>query len=645
MEVILLILLGVTPLIFLPGGYDPFEPHKVGVVVTGAAIVASISLGRLFVAGLDRGFATALRGAAARFLDSLRREPAGAAMLLFLLSSAISTVASIRPPLSLHGSSARPAGLLVAAAMTILFLASRSAARSSAWLGRVAAVGTWTAGAASVYALLQLIGHDPFHWLGHATFDGNTRVPGPLGHPNTLGAYLAMALPLAIYTAVNARQGVARRSAIVVAGLALFVLAATLSRGAWVGAAGAVAAFLAVRAAGARPQGLPSPARRRRILLFVAAAIVFLLPLATPLGSGFVTRMRQVTDLAAPTTRSRLELWGAALGMLSDHPLLGVGTDAYGAAFLAYRTPAFSRIEWNATTDRAHNEALQIAATQGALGLLASILIVVFILRACLRIARQGGPGEAASAAAVAASLTAWGLSSLASFSLAATGSLAAVLAGWAAGRARAAEPGASGSPADAAAVGRRTLPAMSWAAHLASAILVGAIWAALLLPSWRAAVVGGRALAAPDADPKRVAGLERAASLAPWDDRWVAELGLTEMRAAFSSTDAAETWNRLRRSRAAYDRAADVAPQIAEYRASRARLLAEESSLRPEVVPPREAADSLAAALETDPHGSSTLSLVSQGYLRLGMLGEAHHAAYRSAWLYPDFALPMLDV
>ena len=646
MEVILLILLGVTPLIFFPGGYDPFEPHKVGVVVTGAAILASISLGRFFLAGLERGFASAVRGAASRFPESIRRDPASVALLLFLLSSALSTAASIRPALSLHGSSARPAGLLVAAAMTTLFLASRSAARSPVWLGRIAAVVTWTAGAASVYAILQLTGRDPFHWLGQATFDGNTRVPGPLGHPNTLGAYLAMALPLALYVASIARRGAARLSAIVVAGLALFVLAATLSRGAWIGAAGAAVAFLAVRAAaGARPRLAPSPARPRRMLLLAAALIVFLLPLATPLGSGFVTRMKQVTDLSAPTTRSRLELWGAALGMFSDHPLLGVGTDAYGAAFLAYRTPAFSRIEWNATTDRAHNEVLQIAATQGAVGLLAALLIGFFVLRACLRIARRGGPGEGVGAAVAAASLAAWALSSMASFSLAATGSLAAVLAGWAAGRALALDSPERGATAAFSATGPRAVPVATWAARLAAAILVGAIWVALLLPSWHAAIVGGRALAAPDADPRRVAGLERAASLAPWDDRWLAELGLTEMRAAFASRDAGEAWERLRRSRIAYDRAAEVAPQVAEYRSARARILAEESSLRPDLVPPREAADSLAAGLEADPHGSSTLSFVSQGYLRLGMLNEAHHAAQRSAWLYPDFALPMLDV
>ncbi|HET9952638.1 MAG TPA: hypothetical protein VFS09_12670, partial [Candidatus Eisenbacteria bacterium] len=139
--------------------------------------------------------------------------------------------------------------------------------------------------------------------------------------------------------------------------------------------------------------------------------------------------------------------------------------------------------------------------------------------------------------------------------------------------------------------------------------------------------------------------GLERAVSLSPWDDRWLAEIGLTEMRAAFAANDLGEAWTRLARARSAYERASEVAPQIAEYRSSRARLMAEQASLRPDLVPPREAADALSAALDGDPHGSSTLALVSQGYLRLGMLNEAHHAAHRSAWLYPDFALPMLDV
>ncbi|HEX6852292.1 MAG TPA: O-antigen ligase family protein, partial [Candidatus Polarisedimenticolaceae bacterium] len=519
MQVILLILLGVTPLAFVPGGYDAFEPHKVGIVLTGAALLASMSLGRLFAAGLDRGFGAALRGAAARCYDSLRLDPAGAAVLLFLLSSAASTIASIRPELSLHGSSARPAGFLVAAAMTTLFFASRRASDSPRWLERVAAVVTLAAGSASVYALLQLTGHDPFHWLGGATFDGSTRVPGPLGHPNSLGAYLAMALPLTLLTVARARTAAGRLAALLVSALALFVLAATLSRGAWIGAAAAGAAFLAIRATGTRPAEAPAQTRRRRLVLLAAAAIVFLLPLATPLGSGFVTRLKQVADLQAPTTRSRVELWGIALGMMSDHPLLGVGTDAYGAAFISYRTPAFSRIEWNATTDRAHNEVLQIAATQGGVGLVAALLVGFLVLRACLRVSRRIEPDAATAAAVVGASLAAWAASSAVGFSVAATGSLAAALAGWVAGRSRSIEPETGEGAAAPANARPAPAPASTLAAQAAAAILLGAIWTALVLPSWRASFAGGRALAEPDSSPRRVTGLERAVSLSPWDD------------------------------------------------------------------------------------------------------------------------------
>src|SRR5205085_4223307 len=163
-------------------------------------------------------------------------------------------------------------------------------------------------------------------------------------------------------------------------------------------------------------------------------AIAFFIPVVTPLRSELVTRFHQITDIQAPSTRSRVHLWRAGLEMAEDHPLLGVGTDGYLAAFPRYRTPEYWRIEWNGVSAKAHDELIQIAATQGWPGLLAALLVVLFAARAILILTRRGERRTALGAAAAGGALTAFAIQDLVGFTVVSTGALAAALAGWAAG-------------------------------------------------------------------------------------------------------------------------------------------------------------------------------------------------------------------
>lgn len=649
MQIVTLFVLLLVPLVFVRGGEGAFEPHKVALAATGAAILAAQALARLFARGAPAGGSAALQSAAAGARRALREDPAGAALLLFLASSALSTIFSINPGVSLHGSSSRPAGLLTALALATLYFASRRLAAVPRWLDRVALAVTLAAAAASLYAVAQFLGFDPIGWSGAATFGGMTRVPGPLGHPNILGAYLAMALPLMLLLASRTRSAAGRFATFGAAALSIFVLAATLSRGAWLGAAAAAMVFAAVRFIGGRRRAVAtvttaSAPRRVRLAAIVATTLLlFLLPLATPMGAGFVTRLREVTDLNAPTTVSRIHLWRAGLGMLADHPLLGAGTDAFGVLFPRYRTAEFWRLEWNASTDKAHNEAIQIAATQGVVGIAAALLVVLFAARACLRVSRREESDDRLGAAVAAASLAAWGVSSATGFSVMATGSLAAVVAGWAAGRARDGGGGAEDFRCTMAESPARP----SLVASAVAALLVAGFWYSLVFPGWAAAHAGGRALGLPESSPRRIEGLERAAALAPWEARWSAELGRTHLTQAFAASSPSEAWQRLGGARGAYERAVRSAPEQPEYRAFLARVLAEQAAYpdRTGGVSTRDAATALAAAMDADPHGANVLVLATQGYLRLGLLDDAHHAAHRAAWLYPDFAVPMLDI
>src|SRR5258705_6659173 len=184
------------------------------------------------------------------------------------------------------------------------------------------------------------------------------------------------------------------------------------------------------------------------------------------MGSHLAERVRQITSLSAPTTQSRIQIWRAGLRMAHDHPLLGVGLDAFGILFPRYRTAEYWRIEWGRTPNKAHNEPIQILATQGAVGAATTVLVLVFAVLAIRKAAARSDGGVRAGAIAAGASLVAFAAQDLASFTVVALGSLAAALAGWLT------SAGGAGAP-DRRESGARGLAVPVWAHTLAGAPLV----------------------------------------------------------------------------------------------------------------------------------------------------------------------------
>lgn len=90
------------------------------------------------------------------------------------------------------------------------------------------------------------------------------------------------------------------------------------------------------------------------------------------LGPSFRTRMAH--SLRAPRQaleQSRLEIWLPALEIWKDHPILGTGVDSFKTVFPSYSLSRFNRYDGeNVSSRMAHCEPLQVAATQGTVGLL-----------------------------------------------------------------------------------------------------------------------------------------------------------------------------------------------------------------------------------------------------------------------------------
>ncbi len=370
--------------------------------------------------------------------------------------------------------------------------------------------------------MAQLFKLDPITYQRQISFEGVARSGSTFGHPNTLSAYLVTCTPLMLWLASRSRTRVGRIGWLALAALSVVLIVTSLSRGAWVGVGAGilVAAILALAS-----RRVPSRAWG------IAAAVLFLailIPLATPLRGPVLTRLSQITDLRAETSRTRIELWRAGLRMLADHPVLGAGLDAYLAAFPKYRTVTLTRIEWGGTPGKAHNDLIQILATQGAFGGVAALAIGILCAAALWRVARRGNPESRSLAIAVGAALAAYLASSLVGFATAATSAVAAALAGWLAHAAGATEavtpdPGAAGVPGALRpdrVSGREGSPVRS-AWNLAAGVAVAAVlWFFLVWKPLRAEMYLAEALRNPYGTGGRQEFLEKAAETAPWDQR-----------------------------------------------------------------------------------------------------------------------------
>ena len=313
------------PTVFIPNLIDSFILPRASIVIVGACIGTGLALLLPGGPGLGRLRLPLIAAAAA-------------AVLAFAFS--------VSWPLSLAGAYTRYESLPIRLSYLGLLAVP-------VWLVRDEISREWTVAAfvfgtsvASLEALLQA--------AGGVTF----RPDGNVGNANLLGALISMAFPLAV------ARGFRRDRFF----MAWWLGAATMAGGLVVstsrsGGLGALAGCLALLAF----------AFRRRLWTGVSAvasaallAVGLWLIVAGPLNL-----------LNNDPARSRLQLWPDALRMIAARPLTGWGEDATGLGF-----GRFLSADWapGITYDRTHSGILEIAATQGVIGIVALgwVLFVLF---------------------------------------------------------------------------------------------------------------------------------------------------------------------------------------------------------------------------------------------------------------------------
>jgi len=202
-----------------------------------------------------------------------------------------------------------------------------------------------------------------------------------IGNPNFLGSYLVLLLPVAMYEFV----GLKKWYGLVVYGVILYCLLATMSRGPWLGAMAAVGMFVLML-------WLVKKFDWKRLgIVFVTS--VALIGLFNVLGDGalfnrFGTIGSDIGEVVSggenleKAGSYRMFIWIRSLELVKENPLWGVGLEQLGYAFIDNYSEDMVQY-WGRVmfVDRAHNEYLHIAVSTGIPSLLVYLTFLFMVLR------------------------------------------------------------------------------------------------------------------------------------------------------------------------------------------------------------------------------------------------------------------------
>ena len=363
-----------------------FDPSVLNVFdLTKASFTHALAwalLGAVLVIGLSDGV-------------RIPASPIFVAFFAVIATEVITTITAENQYVAMYGEVGRYLGLTTHAVLALISVAiavSLDYPRRTAWLGWTIGIGATLAG---LYAIQQATGHDPVQWVD---LDPRLRPFATFGNPDFYGQFLAVVATACAAALVFARQRV--WLTVIIAVLAVMNVALMLvvqTRGSFLGI---VAGALVIAVLWLRQAGLSRRALTRFGLASAVAALALVVTLvATPLGSRLLDIGRGIG------LRDRVLLYQSAFRIFLDHPFLGVGFENFAVAY-----PRYQQAEWfgvagmNTTNTSAHDWVLHVAATTGAVGLLANLaLLGAFAFHAWRRARDADAAGVVVALAAVAA--------------------------------------------------------------------------------------------------------------------------------------------------------------------------------------------------------------------------------------------------
>lgn len=289
-------------------------------------------------------------------------------LLLFIGSAALSTGYSINPHLSVFGNPKCNNGLLVHLSYFVLYL---TAAKSLIeYKDRMHAVRIILALSfiISVYAILQVLGIDFKSWNGVLYEHGYMRPISFLGHPNFMAATLSMMMPFIMWR-IDFGRAFEKVFAICCIVITTASIILSQSRGMWVACILGLLTYKVMIKA--------SMKNMIKTSAFIIAMVLSVIALTPSFRHLAYERTHEIFTLG----KDRTEYFKGAIRIWKRYPVLGIGLDAFEPGFQHQRSVKYWNMQSFGSPHRAHNEFLNILATQGVLGALCVLLLIGAILK------------------------------------------------------------------------------------------------------------------------------------------------------------------------------------------------------------------------------------------------------------------------
>ena len=319
-------------------------------------------------------------------------------IIIFLTSQILATVTSIDIHTSIFGYYSRfHGGLLSWIAYSLLYWAFVSNMNRKNTI-RAIYVLLFSAVMVSIYGVLQHFGIDKEVWVQ----DVQNRVFSSLGQPNWLAAWIVSLIPITWAFALQSKKFNLLKNVnysywlwLTLSALFFLVLIFTKSRSGILGFIAANAIFWLGVLAYRKIAG--KVAKRLAVKTFLVVQISFLLiglvfsTPWTPSLSELVSKkpVEKVQPIGpalevgggTESTKIREIVWTGALDLWKEYPILGTGVETFAYSYYLTRPQEHNLVsEWDFLYNKAHNEYLNFAATTGAVGLLAYLLLVISAL-------------------------------------------------------------------------------------------------------------------------------------------------------------------------------------------------------------------------------------------------------------------------
>ncbi len=288
----------------------------------------------------------------------------------------LSTILSNQIPLSFWGSMERHQGFmtLVLSIIFLLFLISQKDFTQN--ISRHLKYIIISSTAVCILALLQKFNLDSFLW-NKQDFLG--RVFSTMGHPNFLGQFLVLIIPLILFYLFKSKELIKRilYSSLLI--LHIYILFLTGSRASFIALYFSIVLFFVLYFLKSNRQKILA------IILSVFVPIIFVLSVNIFSNLSVVknTPLLQRLVVSEDNNRSiftRLNLWGEGIKAIKEKPIIGYGPESQMIEMGKYMNKYLLKLESiNTIPDRLHNEFLDSLFIAGFLGTATYYLFIIFL--------------------------------------------------------------------------------------------------------------------------------------------------------------------------------------------------------------------------------------------------------------------------